>query len=234
MLRVAFVCYSFNLNLGSWVGSVAMRYRLYSRLGLDLPTITKVLSASLVTNWLGYILLAGLVFTIGLQLPENWRLGSEGLRIVGVLLWLVAGAYLLACRFAKRRTWHWRAHRITLPSLRFALLQAGMGAANWCLMAFLIRVLLPEHADFATVLGILLISAIAGVITHIPAGLGVLEAIFIALLQHQMPASAILAALIGYRALYFLLPLGVACVLYMVLERGASHVRMASDQTPVR
>ena len=222
VLRVAFVCYSFNLNLGSWVGSVAMRYRLYSRLGLDLPTITRILSASLVTNWLGYILLAGVVFSLGLvRLPDSWRMGNEGLRIIGVLLWLVAAAYFLACRFAKRRTWHWRAHRITLPSLRFALLQAFMGALNWCLMAGLIRLLLPEHADFTTVLGILLISAIAGVITHIPAGLGVLEAIFIALLQHLMPASAILAALIGYRALYFLLPLGVACVLYLVIERRA-------------
>src|SRR5690606_32275176 len=136
VLRVAFVCYSFNLNLGSWVGSVAMRYRLYSRLGLDLPTITRILSASLVTNWLGYILLAGVVFSLGLvRLPDSWRMGNEGLRIIGVLLWLVAAAYFLACRFAKRRTWHWRAHRITLPSLRFALLQAFMGALNWCLMA---------------------------------------------------------------------------------------------------
>jgi uncharacterized membrane protein YbhN (UPF0104 family) len=226
VLRVAFVCYAFNLNLGSWVGSVAMRYRLYSRLGLDLSTITRILSTSIITNWLGYILMAGLVFTLGLlELPEHWRLGSEGLRIVGVLLLLAGAAYLLACRFATHRTWHWRAHRITLPSLRFALLQAGMGALNWCLMALLITLLLPERAGFATVLGILLISAIAGVVTHIPAGLGVLEAIFLAMLQHQMPASALLAALIGYRALYFLLPLLVACVLYLVLERRAGRRR---------
>lgn len=226
VLRVAFVCYSFNLNLGSWVGSVAMRYRLYSRLGLELATITRILSASLITNWLGYILLAGIVFTLGLlELPEHWRLGSEGLRVVGVLLLLLAAGYFLACRFATRRTWHWRAHRITLPSLRFALLQAGMGVLNWGLMALLITLLLPERAGFATVLGILLISAIAGVVTHIPAGLGVLEAIFIAMLQHQMAASAVLAALIGYRALYFLLPLALACVLYLVLERRASSVR---------
>lgn len=228
VLRVAFVCYAFNLNLGSWVGSVAMRYRLYSRLGLDLPTITRILSASLVTNWLGYLLLAGLVFSLGLlELPDTWRMGTEGLRIVGVLLLLLAAIYLLACRFAKRRTWHWRAHRIALPSLRFAIMQALMGMANWCLMAALILILLPEHAGFTTVLGILLICAIAGVVTHIPAGLGVLEAIFIAMLQHQMPASAILAALIGYRALYFLLPLSVACVLYLLLERRAAHLRTA-------
>ncbi|HLV18027.1 MAG TPA: lysylphosphatidylglycerol synthase domain-containing protein [Pseudomonas sp.] len=223
VLRVAFVCYSFNLNLGSWVGSVAMRYRLYSRLGLDLPTITRILSASLVTNWLGWLLAGGLVFTLGLlDLPEHWRLGTHGLRIVGILMLLVAGFYLAACRFAQRRTWHWRAHRVTLPSLRFAATQAAMGAANWCLMAALINLLLPEQASLMAVLGILAISAIAGVVTHIPAGLGVLEAIFIALLQHQMAPSAILAALIGYRALYFLLPLAVACLVYLLIERRVS------------
>lgn len=226
VLRVAFVCYAFNLNLGSWVGSVAMRYRLYSRLGLDLPTVTRILGASLVTNWLGYLLAGGVVFTLGLlELPDHWRLGTHGLRIVGVLMLLLAGLYLTACRFAKRRTWHWRAHRITLPPLRFAATQAAMGAANWWLMAALIRLLLPEHVSVMTVLGILAISAIAGVVTHIPAGLGVLEAIFIALLQHQMAPSAILAALIGYRALYFLLPLAVACLLYLFLEHRVSPTR---------
>ena len=73
-----------------------------------------------------------------------------------------------------------------------------------------------------------MISAIAGVVTHIPAGLGVLEAIFLAMLQHQMPASALLAALIGYRALYFLLPLLVACALYLLLERRAGARFQAS------
>lgn len=222
VLRVAFVCYAFNLNLGSWVGSVAMRYRLYSRLGLDIPTITRVLSVSLVTNWLGYLLLAGTVFSFGLlELPETWRVGTTGLRVIGVLLWSLAGCYFLACRFAKRRTWHWGAHRIVLPSLRFALVQAVLGMANWCLMASLILILLPPHVSFTTVLGIVLVSAIASVVTHIPAGLGVLEAIFLTLLQHKVAPSAILAALIGYRALYFLVPLAVACVLYLLLERRA-------------
>lgn len=68
-------------------------------------------------------------------------------------------------------------------------------------------------------LAILLISSIAGVITHIPAGLGVLETIFITLLQGEYSKGALLAALIGYRALYFLLPLAISCVIYLVLEQ---------------
>ena len=107
-------------------------------------------------------------------------------------------------------------------SLGFACLLIGGAVLVYGVVRLVAYLRGGENADkLDLVLGILLISAIAGVITHIPAGLGVLEAIFIALLQHLMPASAILAALIGYRALYFLLPLGVACVLYLVIERRA-------------
>jgi hypothetical protein len=44
------------------------------------------------------------------------------------------------------------------------------------------------------VLGVLLVAAVAGAITHIPAGLGVLEAVFLALLSDAVPAHVLLGA----------------------------------------
>lgn len=102
VLPIAFVCYAFNLNFTTWVGGVALRYRLYSRLGLDTPTITRILTLGLLTNWMGYMLLAGTVFALGLvELPNNWAVGATGLRLIGVLLLGIAVSYLLACGFAK-------------------------------------------------------------------------------------------------------------------------------------
>ena len=226
ILPLTFVCYAFTLNLSSWVGGVALRYRLYSRLGLKVSTITRVLSMSLITNWLGWILLAGVLFSFGLlELPQGWSIGAGGLRVIGLVLLAVGIGYLLACQFSTRRSWTLRGHELNLPSLPMALLQAALGALNWSLMALIIYLLLPEEAFFPTVLGILMISSIAGVITHIPAGLGVIEAVFIALLQHQMAKGSIVAALIGYRAVYFLLPLAVACIVYLVLEKRAKKLR---------
>ncbi len=231
VLPLTFVCYAFTLNLSSWVGGVALRYRLYSRLGLKVSTITRVLSMSLITNWLGYILLAGVLFTFGLlKLPEGWAIGATGLRIIGLALLAIGIGYLLACQFSKRRSWTIRGHELNLPSLPMALLQAGLGALNWSLMALIIYLLLPEEAFYPTILGILMISSIAGVITHIPAGLGVIEAVFIAMLQHEMSKGSIVAALIGYRAIYFLLPLAVACVVYLVLEKRAKKLRQNTGQ----
>jgi hypothetical protein len=87
VMQVNFISYAFNLNLGSLIGGVAFRYRMYSRLGLATATITRVLTLSMLTNWLGYLMLAGLVFTIApLALPPDWKLDSEGLRLLGVAL----------------------------------------------------------------------------------------------------------------------------------------------------
>ena len=57
-----------------------------------------------------------------------------------------------------------------------------------------------------------------------------LEAVFIAMLQGQVSKGAVLAALIGYRAIYLLLPLLVAVVVYLVLEKRAKKLRQKSEQ----
>ena len=230
IIPVTFVCYAFNLNLSSWVGGIALRYRLYSRLGLDVPTITRILSLSLITNWLGYMLLAGFVFAGDfVDLPEGWKIGDTTLQLIGFVLLGICLSYFLACRFSKKRTWTFRKQKLVLPSLNQAMRQALLGALNWGLMALLIYVLLPEKAFYPAVLGILLISSIAGVIAHIPAGLGVLETVFITLMQHQFSKGQLLAALIGYRVIYFLIPLMLALVVYVVLEKRAKAMRKKNE-----
>ncbi|WDM57179.1 lysylphosphatidylglycerol synthase domain-containing protein [Pseudomonas sp. NEEL19] len=230
VLPVAFVCYAFNLNFTTWVGGVALRYRLYGRLGLDTPTITRILTLGLLTNWMGYMLLAGSVFALGLvELPGNWAVGTTGLRLIGALLLAITAAYLLACGLAKKRTWRWREHEVTLPTLRLALCQVALGASNWALMALLIYWLLPGDAFYPAILGILLISCVAGVVAHIPAGLGVLEAVFLALLHGQMAQGTLVAALLGYRTLYYLIPLVIAIVTYLVLEKRAKVMRQRDN-----
>jgi len=223
VLPLAFVCCVFTLNL-AWIGGMASRFRLYSRLGLDAITVTKIISANVITNWLGYIILAGTIFSVGLlDLPSNWKIGSTALQVIGVALLLIAASYFWACRFSKRREFHIFKHTFTLPTLKFALIQAGLAAINWSLMGLIVYILLLGKVPYPTVLGILLISSIAGVITHIPAGIGVIETVFITMLQHQLTKGTILAALIGYRAVYFLLPLALASVIYIFLELNSKR-----------
>lgn len=229
VMTINFISYAFNLNLGALVGGLAFRYRLYSQFGLDTGVITRVVVMSMLTNWLGYLLLAGLGFLLApMPLPPDWKLGSTGLRVLGFALFSLSIAYLLLCAFSRRRTWAIREYEVSLPSLRLALLQLAMSAANWLLIAGTMFTLLEQKIDFPTVLSVLLVAAIAGVITHVPAGLGVLEAVFVALLSYQMPASELLAALLAYRAIYYLIPLMIAALVYVVLEAHLKKEKSAA------
>ena len=222
VMTVAFVSYVFNLNLGSLVGGVAFRLRLYSRLGLATGTITRVMTLSMLTNWMGYLLLGGLVFSVmPPMLPDGWPVTTFHLRLIGMVLLGVAAGYLALCALSVQRAYSVRGHTIELPSARLAALQLAMGAANWLLMSGIVYVLLQQRIEFPAVVSVLLLAGIAGVITHIPAGLGVLEAVFVALLSHQMPQPALLAGLVAYRVVYYLAPLGLAAVVYLVMEARA-------------
>lgn len=226
VFTVAFVCNAFNLNLSSWVGAIALRYRLYGRLGMTTGDITRILTFSLITNWYGYLLLAGVLFVGGYpDLPDNRFLGQNGLRAIGALLLLLGAGYLLACRFTRRRAWGWKRYRLKLPSWRLAALQGIAGASNWSMMALLIHTLLPASASYPAVLATLLISSIAGVVLHVPAGLGVIETVFITVLRDHFSRGELVAALIGYRVLYFLIPLLLACAVYLWLERHAKKLK---------
>ena len=232
VMLVTFVSYAFNLNLGSLVGGIAFRYRLYSRLGLRNGMITRVMTLSMLTNWTGYLLLGGLVFSLlpPAGLPAHWKIDTAQLRYIGFALVALAGGYLALCAFVRQRTLQWRGHAIELPSPQMASLQLLMGAGNWLLMSGIVFFLLQQRVEFSAVVGVLLLAAIAGVITHIPAGLGVLEAVFVALLSHQLPRHELLAALVAYRVIYYLVPLALASALYFVMEARAKKLGQTAKQ----
>ncbi|MBC8057829.1 MAG: UPF0104 family protein, partial [Rhizobiales bacterium] len=216
---IAFVSYAFNLNLGSLVGGIAFRYRLYSGHGLETPVITKVVVLSMLTNWLGYLAVGGAVFLFApIALPPDWKLGSEGLRYLGAGMMAAAAAYLALCGFSKRREWRVRGDAVHLPSARVALVQLALSSVNWLVIAAVIYTLLQQKVDYFAVLSVFLVAAVAGVITHVPAGLGVLEAVFVALLAHRVPQGELLAALLAYRAIYYLAPLAIAALLFFAVD----------------
>lgn len=220
---IAVTSYAFNLNLGSLVGGMALRARLYARAGLDDARIAQVVGISLATNWLGYGLLAGSLFAAGvIEAPAQAHMASGTLRVLGALMVLLAIAYVVACVFTRGRTWHLRGKRLHLPPPKIAILQLAMSAANWALMGAAMYVLLYQQVPYSTVLGVLLAASVVGVVIPIPGGLGVLEAVYLVLLGGSVRQGALMGAVLAYRALYYLLPLAGGLVLYLLLERYAA------------
>src|SRR5690606_10366464 len=156
------------------------------------------------------------------RLPESW-VGGGVLRLVGVALILVFLAYMVMTAMARVDEVSLRNFRIPVPSRGMALIQASLSMLNWMLMGGIMFLLMPDNESitYPIVLGTLLVAAIAGVVSHVPAGLGVLEAVFLAVLGGVVPRGELLAAVLVYRALYYLFPLLLAGVVYAVTEAAA-------------
>jgi uncharacterized membrane protein YbhN (UPF0104 family) len=222
-LSVAAIAYAFNLNFGALIGGVGMRLRLYTRAGLSAGTVVKIVTHSILTNWLGWCWLLGSVLLVAPpSLQAEWAPSEVLLRGLGAVLLAAAVAYNAACLFSKRSELSWRGHALPLAGPRLGLLQAALGATVWLLMSLSLWNLLQGRAPYTLVLGTLLLAGVAGAITHVPSGLGVLEAVVAAALAGVMPLNEVLAAVLAYRAAHYLLPLSLALPAYALSEFGAA------------
>lgn len=228
---IAVTSYAFNLNLGSLVGGVALRARLYARAGLDETTVGQVVGLSLATNWLGYGLLAGSLFAAGvIRPPVEAHIGASTMQWLGMAMIALVAGYVAVCAMTHGRRWTLRGRSVCLPAPGLAVVQMLVSACNWALMGSLMYLLLGRQVPFGTAMGVLMAASVVGVFMPIPGGLGVLEAVFLALLSGHLREGTIMGAVLAYRALYYLLPLAGGLVLYGLLERyAAAHPAPGED-----
>lgn len=234
VMLIAFIAYVFNLNVGAVVGGLGMRLRLYSRANVSASQVAGVYTIAIVTNWTGYMMLAGgMLAAMPPPLPAEWGISVWLLRVTGVAMLACGLLYWLACARAKTRSVRIKKHVFRLPGFRFALLQNVLSMANWVVLATIIKLLLPPEVGLGAALSALLVGAVAGALAHIPAGIGVLETVFVVLLRPVAPEPVVVAALIAYRAIYYLLPMVIATSAYAWMElrgnRGAARARPGTD-----
>jgi len=228
-LIIGFVSHACALNLGP--AGAGFRFRLYMKHGIDAPKAAAIWLFNIATNWIGFVLLAGAAFaTQWMRLPPSWGAVADASPFIGVLLLVAVAGCLVACAMAHERSWRVLGRELSLPTLGVAMLQCMVSVLNWSLLAWVLTMLLQHKVAFPTVLGALMASALALAIVDVPAGLGVIETVFLAMLGSQIPAQDILVAMLAYRAIYFLAPLAVALLVYAVLEFDAvgDFVRGAS------
>jgi glycosyltransferase 2 family protein len=207
-----------------------IRLRIYSAWGLTVVDVAKIAFVTGMTFWLGNALMIGGAVTIAPEaasvvdhLPVwiNRLIGLGGLAAIACyLLWLAPRP-----RAVGRANW-----RLVLPNLRFTLVQIAIGALDLTLITAAMYTLLPATpaVGFVTVMVTFLTATFLGTVSHAPGGLGVIEAtLLIGLPQFQR--EELLAALLTFRALYFVLPLILATI-SLGLRELRMLVRSASDQ----
>jgi uncharacterized membrane protein YbhN (UPF0104 family) len=219
VLVSAFCCYAFNLNLGAMVGGMGFRFRIYSGWGVAKAKIAKIVLFSSFTNWLGHAFLISTVFCFQAESIQTlfalptWISFTVGLIQYGMILF-----YFYACY--KRKVMTFKETQWAFPELSQACLQIFLSSIQWTLISLIIYILiryLGHDVPFGKVMFTSLVASIAGVLTHIPGGLGVLETIFLRV-PLGIPAEDLLAALICYRLVYYLFPLIIAVPSYLGIE----------------
>jgi phosphatidylglycerol lysyltransferase len=217
----SFISYAFSNNIGmSMIAGASVRYRLYSAWGLSALQITQVVAFCTLTLWLGFFTIGGAVFLIEpLTIPAAIHLPLASLRTLGIVMLTVVLAYgiLTAAKKTAIKIHHWE---IQLPSARLFVSQLIIAALDWILASLVLFVLLaPGTAmSYPEFLAVYLLAQLAGLVSQVPGGLGVFETVIVLMLSARLPANQIFGAVLGYRALYYWLPLITAALLLGLQE----------------
>ena len=244
--RVAFAAltgYPFSYNFNATLAGIPLRYRLYSAWGIPLTKIVQLLVILALTFWFGVFFIAGVLFvfaplripprelqSISTALVADWHLHKDVVdwftylfkdsQPFGILLLTVTGLYVGASLFHRGslKIFRWT---LPVPPFRLTLYQIAIASIDMLVAASVIYLLFPPiWGGYLTVLEVYLVAYVLVVLSHVPGGWGVLEAVMMALLgtlrlvpHHEDNMPKVLAGIIVFRVVYYLLPLLFAAVM---------------------
>ncbi|MBX4909907.1 MULTISPECIES: lysylphosphatidylglycerol synthase domain-containing protein [Rhizobium] len=233
VLLASFISLSLGHNIGfAGLSSGAFRYRYYSRWGLTTEDVAKIILFCGVTVGLGLITLGGLALIVNpADAARLLRLDAASTRVFGLLALTVPAVYAGLAFFirGKLRLWRWS---FQLPRFPIAVAQVGVGTINFMLVSACLHQMLATFGDvafFRSVTAYVLANS-AILATHVPGGLGVLEAT----VSYAVPQQASIGALIAFRCAYFFIPLTLGTTLLLISEFIFRRSRSAGEQAEER
>lgn len=228
LLLGGFSAFAIGNSIGlSMLSGGSVRYRLYAREGLGAAEVARMTVFASLSLGCALPPLAALATlsnlpaaATALHLPTP-VLATVAIGVLALTAVLATGLYRR--RLAEqplpdsllvqlgRRT-------LRLPGARLAALQLVITALDIAAAATVLYLLLPEAPPFGAFVLVYLLALAGGVLSHVPGGIGVFEAILLAAFANQLGAAPLAAALLLYRLIYVVLPLLLACVLLLANE----------------
>lgn len=215
-----FTSYSIGHNVGASVFTGgAVRYRVYSAWGLSGIDVAKVCFLAGLTFWLGNAAVLGLgvayhpeaASSID-QLPP-WLNRAVAIGVILVLFAYVAWVWT-GPRRVGRGNW-----TVALPGGPLTLLQIMIGIVDLGFCALAMYILVPDepHVGFVIVAVIFVSATLLGFASHSPGGLGVFDAAMLVGL-FQFDKEELLAGMLLFRILYYLVPFVISVILLTLRE----------------
>ena len=220
VLTGGLMAYAFGNTMGlSAVSGGAVRWRIYSGLGLDGYDIAAVstfaaVSFGVAATLVGVGALAIHPGALGPLLPFP----PGVIRAVAVLTIIGMVAPLVWASVTGRSLRIWKI-TIRAPSLGVLASQVAFSFGDIAFSCLTLFILLPpSDMGYFGFLAVFAAATMAGVVSHVPGGIGVFETVVIAALPPSIPVEQAAAALILYRMIYFLLPFTLALVVLAAYE----------------
>jgi uncharacterized membrane protein YbhN (UPF0104 family) len=209
-LRVSFIANGLAHSLGATaLVAGAVRARLYARDKVDLTTVATVTAFQAVTSGLGFATLAAIV-ALAAQAPA----GAAN-PLIGGLMAAGVAAYVLACGLA-RGSLRLFGRSFELPAAGDALAQVGLGVLdNGLAMAAFWVLLPPGVVAYPRFVADYMLAYLGGALSGVPGGLGPFEGLMTHLLS-SMDKAGLAAAFLGFRLVFYALPLALAGLLYLI------------------
>lgn len=222
----SFIGYVFSHN-ATVLGGTAARYRIYSAWGISAIETSKVVLFCGMTLWIGFLSVGGVLFLVHpVAIPVELKLPLGSARPLGVIFLVLVAGYLIWAA-ARDKPIRIRQFEFAPPSPGVCVLQIVVSSLDWGLAAGVLYAVLPamDSLSFSTFLATFLLAQGAGLVSHVPGALGVLETVVLLLLPSGASTPAVLGALLAYRVIYYLIPFAIALLLlcgHEVVRRGAS------------
>ncbi|MFA1621394.1 lysylphosphatidylglycerol synthase domain-containing protein [Rhizobium mongolense] len=213
----SFTSLSIGHNLGfAALSSGAVRYRFYSRWGLNAEEVAKVILFCGVTVGIGLSALAGIALIINPQDAANLlKLGPASLFALGCACLSLPVVYVILSAIVRTplHLWKWS---FEMPRLKLALGQVVIGTVNFIFVAACLHQMLAVQgqASYVQTATAYVLANIAVLVTHVPGGLGVIEAT----VSYVLPGAASIGALVAFRVIYFLIPLLIGLPVFAISE----------------
>lgn len=211
----SFTSYAISFTLGfPLVTGGTVRYWIYSQVGLRASQVASLTLIAGITFWLGMVLVIGVAFLLR---PEKIAEINQLAMVLNVLIGLGAvGAILIYIVWVSRsrRRLSIRGIALELPGLKLTAGQLVLGAIDLVCAAAVLHVLLPDgHGlDFVSFVAIYVFACLLGIASHAPGGIGAFEVTILNMVPSPS-TEALLAALVLFRIVYYLVPFVLAFAL---------------------
>jgi phosphatidylglycerol lysyltransferase len=233
VLLTSFIAYALGNTVGFGVlTGGAVRMRLYTAAGIDAGRVAQAAAFNAGAFVIGMTAFgaAGLLWGAH-DVAALVRIPSWILRGVAILLLLAVGALIIAAARSReiRILNRWP---VRLPPPELAIRQLLISALDLAASAAALWFLLPANIVGLPAFSAWYAMAVAlGLLSHVPGGLGVFEAVILLACGGRAPPEQIIGALVLYRIIYYLLPLIAAAVLlsgYELRSGVAAPIRRAA------